>query len=100
MFQNFNYFLIDENKNQYDITNDIVCNNTPKESSNIDDFVPVTFDHSGWLGAKYTLKDISIPDIDVKITENPFTSENYITGLSKEQYDYSSDGSLENLKEL
>lgn len=102
VFQDFSYFLIDEDKNQYDITNDIVCNNIPKESPNIDDFVPVTFDHSGWLGAKYTLKDISIPDIDVTIIENPFTSENYITNISSDSSssDSSSDGSLENLKEL
>jgi hypothetical protein len=104
VFQDFNYFLIDENKNQYDITNDIVCNNTPKESSNIDDFVPVTFDHSGWLGAKYTLKDIPIPDVDVTIIENPFTSENYLMSISEGSYDpssdSSSDSSLEDLKEL
>lgn len=46
-FQELEYFLIDEDKNKYDITNSIVCNKQEKDGSNVDDFTPATFDHSG-----------------------------------------------------
>lgn len=98
-FQKLEYFLIDEDKNKYDITNSIVCNKQEKDSLNADDFTPVTFDHSGWLGARYILKDIYVPDIDVTINENAFTSENYLQNVT-EVSDDGSTGSLEDLQEL
>jgi hypothetical protein len=94
-FQNLTYFLIDKDKNKHYITEDITVENAPTDSADINKFNPITFEHSGWLGAKYELKNIEVPDIDVTITENPKTSENYGTAIYKE-----SDGSDESLENL
>ena len=94
-FQNLTYFLIDKDKNKHYITEDITVENAPTDSADINKFNPVTFEHSGWLGAKYELKDLEVADVDVVITENPKTSENYGTAIYKESVD--SDGILENL---
>lgn len=45
-YEELSYFIIDEEKNKYDITNDISENNT---------FAPVAWTSPGWLGAQYRL---------------------------------------------
>ena len=47
-FQKLEYFLIDEDKNKHILDDDaIVCGKVENNSPNLDDFTPITFDHSG-----------------------------------------------------
>ena len=97
-FQKLEYFLIDEDKNKHILDDDaIVCGKVENNSPNLDDFTPITFDHSGWLGARYLLKDIAVPDIDVTINEDAFTSENYLQNITTPEQGLSG---LEVIKEL
>ena len=73
-FQEFKYFIIDKDKNRHDVTDKVIYHNCDGENPEIkedtDDLNPVTFEHNGWLGARYDLKPIETPDVDVSIVEN------------------------------
>jgi hypothetical protein len=76
-FQTFRYFIIDKNKNKFDVTSEVV----PAEST--DGKNSVTFEHNGWLGAEYQLNEIEVPKLNVEIIENEYTSENIVTSVTE-----------------
>ena len=80
-FQTFRYFIIDKNKNKFDVTSEVV----PAESTDARN--PVTFEHNGWLGAEYQLDEIEVPKLNVEIIENEYTSENIVTRVAETESD-------------
>ena len=76
-FQSFKYFVMDKDKNKHDVTEHVFVNKRQVSEfddvtveENLDDLIPVTFDYNGWLGAKYELNPINVPDVDISIVEN------------------------------
>lgn len=79
IFQEFKYFIIDNDKNRHDVTDKVIyhaCDNEESEiKESVDELNPVTFNHNGWLGAKYALKNINTPDVDIAIVKNAWNSD-------------------------
>lgn len=71
LFQHFKYFIVDKNQNRFDVTDEVISSNSEDFSFN-----PVVFDHNGWLGAKYELDDIVVPELDIQISSEEWTTEN------------------------